>query len=51
MNVPWPADPTRLSEPEPTVSLLDGERLEVSVVPAAGFAWDDWPADNPQPKD
>jgi len=44
MNVPWPSDPLRLSEPTPTVELLDGSRLELTIVPLAGFAWDDWPA-------
>jgi hypothetical protein len=46
VNVPWPADPLRLAEPEPTVELFDGERLEVQVVPISGYVYE-WPADNP----
>jgi hypothetical protein len=30
------------------VTLLDGERITVSVVPAGGCTWDDWPIENPQ---
>ena len=51
MNVPWPADPLRIPEPPPTVTRPDGERLEIVVVPVSGFAWANWPANTPQPKD
>jgi hypothetical protein len=58
---PWPDnDPLRLSEPAkgydqivtpltgaPTVTLLDGEELELEIIPAAGFAYE-WPAEPPQ---
>jgi hypothetical protein len=47
VNIPWPADPLGLSEPPATLTLLDGEKISVSVVPAEGFVWDDWLGDEP----
>ncbi len=47
MNIPWPADPLRLPEPAPVVELLDGSRLDVTIVPVGGFVWDDWPSAPP----
>jgi len=48
MTVPWPADPLRLPEPPRTVVLPDGDQLSVTVVPASGFVWDNWPSDAPE---
>jgi hypothetical protein len=48
--IPWSADPLRIPEPAPVVELLDGERLELTIVPITGFAYD-WPVDNPQPNE
>jgi hypothetical protein len=48
---PWPDnDLLRIPEPALVVELLTGERLELTIVPINGFAYD-WPADNPQPND
>jgi len=48
VTVPWPADPLRLPEPPRTVVLPDGDQLSVTVVPASGFVWDNWPSDAPE---
>jgi hypothetical protein len=47
VNIPWPADPLGLSEPPATITLLNGEKISVSVVPATGFVWDNWATDEP----